>query len=565
VAPKPAASSLDRSAQFYGYHRQGILPMFRILFAFFVLMRTFPIHAVIFIQIVLLGAIPSSFAQTSSELRIDPLMMVSLKECRNITKSLGDELFHGWDFQKTPVLFYRPNVQELLINYPHKPKGFSLYAGFNPLDEDTIYVRNDTTTLSYDDQNTSIDIENTRVLVVADPFSTLRNQLQDVLGRPRDFTSTWLKDWRFIPDPYYQLEVILHEAFHVYQDKMAPDKDANEMVVSRYPLLDADNNALYVLEGNIIKDALLSRESKSRLESIKKLVAVRTFRQSRLDSSWIEYENLNEYKEGLAKYVEYKFMTLGQMIVPIKEMYYHQGFIGYRGVLSKRFQTAIDNMVNIVAVNDDRFANKFGSGPLRFKLYYLGACLALLLDDVMPHWKDEIFKPKVYLGDLLERALRLTEDELKQYLDLAKAEYRYDEAYRSKLEFEKEGKRKIDEKVASILKTDKTLVKMSYGNVTPNVRVGRFTPFGVTQVSKGSAIYEMVPVLLVFKKGVMLDFKQAIPVLVDEEKQQIIFSVSTLPSKFITGEDNKLEVPEFSITAPMDIRRDGNSVEIRLK
>jgi len=284
-------------------------------------MKTFPIYAVIFAEIVLLHTIPSSFAQTSSELRIDPLMMVSLKECRNITKSLGDELFHGWDFQKTPVLFYRPNVQELLINYPHKPKGFSVYSGFNPLDEDTIYVRNDTTTLSYDDQNTSIDIENTRVLVVADPFSTLRNQLQDVLGRPKDFTSMWLKDWRFIPDPYYQLEVILHEAFHVYQDKMAPDKDANEMVVSHYPLLDAENNALYVLEGNIIKDALLSRESKSRLESIKKLVAVRTFRQSRLDSSWIEYENLNEYKEGLAKYVEYKFMTLGQMIVPIKEMY----------------------------------------------------------------------------------------------------------------------------------------------------------------------------------------------------------------------------------------------------
>jgi hypothetical protein len=75
----------------------------------------------------------------------------------------------------------------------------------------------------------------------------------------------------------------------------------------------------------------------------------------------------------------------------------------------------------------------------------------------------------------------------------------------------------------------------------------------------------MVPVLLLFKKGVMLDFKQAIPVLVDEEKEQIIFSVSTLPSKFITGEGNKLELPEFSITAPMDIRRDANSVKIRLR
>ena len=114
------------------------------------------------------------------------MLLVSLKECRNITNNLGNELFPGWDFQKTPVLFYRPNVQELLINYPHKPKGFFLYTGFNPLGDDTIYVRNDTTFVPYDDQNTSTEVDSIRVLVVADPFSTLRNQLQDMLGRPKE-------------------------------------------------------------------------------------------------------------------------------------------------------------------------------------------------------------------------------------------------------------------------------------------------------------------------------------------------------------------------------------------
>ena len=119
--------------------------------------------------------------------------------------------------------------------------------------------------------------------------------------------------------------------------------------------------------------------------------------------------------------------------------------------------------LNIVAVNDDRFGNKFGSGPLRFRLYDLGACQALLLDDVLPHWKDKIFQPKEYLTNLLRQSVGLTKEELKRYLALAKLEYKYDEAYRTKLEFEKEGKLKIEEKVASILKTDKTLVKISYG------------------------------------------------------------------------------------------------------
>lgn len=228
--------------------------------------------------ILVLVYLVDTHAQNSAELRIDPMLLVSLKECRNITNNLGNELFPGWDFQNTPVLFYRPNVQELLINYPHKPKGFSLCTGFNPLGDDTIYVRNDTTLLSYDDQNTSTDVDSISVLVVADPFSTLRNQLQDILGRPKEFASSWLKSWQFIPDPYFKLEVILHEAFHVYQNKMAPDKGANEMVVAQYPLLDPENNALYVMEGTILKDALLAQESKARFEKIKEFVAVRSYR-----------------------------------------------------------------------------------------------------------------------------------------------------------------------------------------------------------------------------------------------------------------------------------------------
>jgi hypothetical protein len=522
-----------------------------------------PMLWIIFIAVLVFSNLAHS--QASSELRIDPLLLVSLKECRNITNNLGNGLFPGWDFQKTPVLFYRPNVQELLINYPHMPKGFSLYTGFNPLGNDTIYVRNDTTLLSYDDQNTSTEVDSIRVLVVADPFSTLRNQLQDILGRPKEFASSWLKSWQFIPDPYFKLQVILHEAFHVYQNKMAHDKEANEAVVAQYPLLDPENNALYVMEGNILKDALFAQESNARLEKIKEFVGVRSYRQSRLDSSFVEYENLNEYSEGLAKYVQYKFMKIDEAIEPTKEMRFHQGFNGYRGILSKQFRVAVDNMVNIVAVNDDRFGNKFGSGPLRFKLYDLGACQALLLDYAMPRWKEKIFQPTVYLTDLLKQSVALKADELKRYLDLAKLEYNYDEAYRNKVEFEKEGKQKIEEKVASILKTEKTLVKISYGGVTKKARVARFTPFGVTQVGKQSAIYEMVPALIIFKKGVMLDFRQAIPVLVDQEKQQIIFAIDTAPSKFIADSQNKLDIAEFSLTTPMDIQHEGNTVRIQLK
>jgi hypothetical protein len=523
----------------------------------------FSLSAVVLLILFITG---TTFSQKATELKIDPLLLVSLNECRNITRGLGKEIYPGWDFEKTPILLYRPKVQELLINFPHLPKGFSEYEGFNPLKDVTIYVRNDTTFLDMDDQNTTIEIEGISVLVVADPFSRMRNQIRGILlSRSKEFTIQWLEDWNFIQSPYDELLLILHEAFHVYQNRMAPEKNANEMIVSQYPLLDPVNNALYVLEGEILRDALISNDPRAKLEKIKEFVAVRSFRHSRLDSSWVEYENLNEYAEGTARYVEYKFMTSGDKLEPTREMYYHHGFNGYQSVLLRQFKDRLEDMVRIVSVSDDRFGNKFSSGPLRFKLYELGACEALLLDELVPVWKEKIFTEGVYLGDMLEQSVALSSDELVRYLGQAKSEYNYNGAYEDKLKFEKEGKEEVQKKLASILQTNQTLVKISYEGFTEKIGIA-YTPFGVTQISKKSAIYDMVPIKVRFKEGVELQMKQSIPVLIDKENKIIAFAVPTAVSDFGKGSEKNLETPEFKLsTTGVEIARESNTVTIHLK
>jgi len=516
------------------------------------------------LALVLVGS--TAVAQSRTELKIDPLLLVSLKECRNITKTLGKELYPGWDFQSTPVLFYRPNVQELLINFPHKPDGFIEFTGLNPLGDETIYVRNDSTIFSIDDQNTSTEIDGIPVLVVADPFSSMRNKLRDaLLQRTKEFAESWLQDWSFIPRPYDELTVILHESFHVYQSKMAPEKGANEMAVSQYPVLDPVNNALYVLEGNILRDALLSTNSETKRQKIRQFVAVRSHRQSLLDSSSVDYENLNEFAEGTAKYVEYKFLLAGEKVVPVPEMYYQTGFNGYQGLLPREFKSRMENMVNVVAVNDDRFGNKFGSGPLRFKLYDLGACQAILLDDVMPKWKSEIFKDGVYLCDMLKQSVALSESEMERHLAQAKADYGYDDAYRDKLQFEKDGRQYIQKHLDAILLTDKTLVKIWYGAIAEKIGVA-YTPFGVTQISKKVGIYDLVPILVQFNSESSLKLKQVTPVLIDRDQKLIAFAVSA-PVEAVKSESaSKLETSEFILAVPtMDITRNGRTVEIRLR
>ena len=106
----------------------------------------FPVFIILFLFCFsFLSAQDAAFSKNSDDLRVNPLQLISFKEVLNISKTMGSEFYPGLDYSKIPMLIYRPNVQELLFNYPHKPKGYSDYSGFNPLTNNTIYVRNDTT------------------------------------------------------------------------------------------------------------------------------------------------------------------------------------------------------------------------------------------------------------------------------------------------------------------------------------------------------------------------------------------------------------------------------------
>jgi hypothetical protein len=506
-----------------------------------------------------------TFSQESSSLKLDPDLLIMLKECQNIHNQLSDDLYPNWDFKKTPILFYKPKVQELLINFPHKPEGFTEYKGFNPLDNQTIYVRNNKTYFEWDDQNTTTEIDSVKVLVVADTYSSMRAQLRGaIMNQSKDFLNNWLDNWDFIGSTYHKLSTILHEGFHVHQEELANGKNANEGSVFQYPFLNPVNNSLSVLEGLILKDALSTKKEDLFLKKVNQFVAIRTHRQSLLDSVFVAYENLNEFAEGTAKYIEYKFYSQGENIRPIDEMKYVNGFVDYKNTLPDFFTKEIDDMVNIVSVNDNRFGNKFGAGPLRFKLYYLGACQGLLLDKVMPEWKEQIFDDGVFLSDLLDKATKLTDNEKEELLNLTKTEYDYNKIYKEKLEFEKEGKKVIQEKLDAILKTKNTLVIIDYsGHKFAGMS---YTPFGVTKVDDNSAIYEMTPVGVYFDKIPELKSKMAFPVLVNKHEQKVYFSINTPSKDFSEGITKTLSVKEFEFIADeISVEKKGNQIKISFK
>jgi hypothetical protein len=499
------------------------------------------------------------------DLRIDPMLLVSVKEYRNVLETIGPQIYPGWKWNTVPLLLYRPNVQDVLLNAPHRPPGFADFTGRTVLPDKIIYARNDSTERNTDGQNTSLTLDSMQVLVVADQYSRERADIET--NAKLSTMAKYLKDWGFIQSAYDEVEIILHEAFHVHQARLAPGKYANEAAVAHYPVMDASNNALVALETRILRDAVLAKEAAQRRARIEQYLAVRTLRRAGLDTSSVSYENLNEFTEGTAKYVQLRFEQLGERVTPVPEMYLRPGFTGYRGgVLARRLEDQMNDMVKVASFSDDRFGNKFGGGPLRWRLYSSGAAQALLLDEVAPDWKQRIFAPGVYLTDLLAAAIPLSTDQRARLVAQSKAEYGYDSIFVNRQALEAEGRRLIQQRVDSILGTSKTLVTISYAPVGEKIGMG-YTPFGVTAVTDHSAIYDLVPVAVRFANKVVLRMKSVVPLLVDRGARTVTFAVEAPPSAFEGMGAAGLDLAEFTLSgsASTTIAISGNKVRIELK
>lgn len=502
------------------------------------------------------------------DLRIDPLLLVSVKEYRHILETVGPDIFPGWKWNTIPLLLYRPKVQDVLLNAPHRPPGFARFTGHTVLPDRTIYARNDSTARDIDGQNTSITLDSMRVLVVADAYSRTREQIRGNLRQHSDsLTDDWLEKWRFIQSPYAEVGTILHEAFHVHQDRLAPGKGANEAAVAHYPVLDATNNALVALEALLLRDAVLAPTAAQRRAKAEQFLAVRSVRRAPLDTASISYEDLNEFKEGTAKYVQYRFMRIGERVTPTPEMYFHTGFMGYGGgVLQRQLKDEMDDMVNVAAFSDNRFGNKFGGGPLRFRLYATGGAQGLVLDEFAPGWKSQIFAPSVYLTGLLAKALPLSDARRAALAAQAKAEYGYDSILVNRQTLEAEGRRAVQKRMDEILETSRTLVTVSYAGAG-DITAMRYTPFGMTAVNDHTTMYDLVPFAVRFTNKVVLNLKSVVPVIVDREARTVTFAISTAATAFNGKAGSALDLPDLTLTASAatTITVSGNKVSIELR
>jgi hypothetical protein len=470
----------------------------------------------------LAGSAATTLAAKSAPLGVSPLLVDAASQVWSIVARSDNPVWPGWNASDTPLLLYLPGKQELLINHPTPPPGFRPYEGPASFPGARIVARNDTTFVGYDGQNTTMDVAGVRTLVVADPLSNLRQRVQGLIGdpRPAEEKIRTLELDVLASDPYDQLGLIVHEAFHVYQEKTQAERGTNEMLLLYYPTLSVENNVGFGLEASALGEALAAGDDAGfRRAAIRWLVA-REQRRAQLPARAVEYENGVEFMEGLAKYTEYRLFQVLEGREAPAALARAQGFRGF-GDLSAQRATLIGQMRahlrGEVSVNND----PYGTAPLRMRLYYSGMAIGILLDRLRPDWKEQLWKSDSSLTAFAREALRASDAERAAAATAVGADTARAGLVAAKQRLAREGQQRIADRIAGFESGAAPMLVVDYSALdSPKLGLA-FSPFGITVVDADRVLFEQVPISASFADQSSLEQEVALPLLRDTRRRQL--------------------------------------------
>ncbi len=516
---------------------------------------------------------------STSTLLIDPLLIAEAAEVWSLVAQEDNPVWPGWNASKTPLLFYLPGKQDVLINHRMPPMGFIRYSGPIQFPGGKITVRTGKTLFSFDGQNTSRKVKGTQTLVVADTLSNQKQQMSALLQDTRS-ASEKIEDLAYEAlrgDPYDSMGMIAHEAFHVFQSHKGPNKGGDESALQTYPVLSARNNVGFALEGDALAEAMRAATPQKVREAAAVWLAVRQDRRAALSPEAIAYEDGTEFNEGLAKYVEYRLTRALEARTPAPAMYWAQGFDGYEDLTRIR-EGLVDEMQKHmhgeVNVNND----PYGASPLRMRLYYSGMAVAVLLDTLSPGWHERIWEPETTLTQLATEAMNVKPGELTAALSTVTSGPGYDTLTQTKRTLEADGRRHVDGMLAGIEQSENGWVIIDYSALSdPDIGLS-YTPFGVTGVDEDRTIYRLVPIRARMGYGYSLTQTGARPMLHDRKRRlfqlpladkltddrlrEILSAVDAATS---SSEALKLSLPGVTVSAARaSVQSEGERVTITL-
>jgi hypothetical protein len=294
------------------------------------------------------------------------------------------------------------------------------------------------------------------------------------------------------------------------------------MLLLYYPVLSVQNNVGFAQEGSALAEALRAADTAAFRRAAVRWLALRKDRRASLPQKAVEYEDGVEFKEGLAKYTEYRLFQVLEGRSPGLAMSWAQGFAGYANLAPQReklIEKMVKNMSGAANVNND----PYGTAPLRMRLYYSGMAAGVMLDRLSPGWKSRMFSPDASLTSLMEEALQPSQAELDQALKEAKAERTYASLVEDKTKLAQEGKAHAAAVLKEIEAGPSVGLVVDYSALgSPGLGMA-FTPFGITVVDGERTIFTQIPVKVAFGQEGEVAQKVPAPLLRDTGRRLIQF------------------------------------------
>lgn len=346
--------------------------------------------------------------------RLSALEKARLAEAIHLRRSLGDTVWPGWGLSDIPIIVYNEEYA-FLVDYPSPPAGWlkmpQREARGGPWEavadtfDGQVYYRQRLL-------NPDITPENFTVLVGERWVATMQTkeygEIAFYAGFPERLPSLlrpvfpYRLAWRLIMgETENYLAALEHEAFHAFQGSVAPGRlaeaeAANERE-SEYPWDSSALDEAWKQEMDLLVRAVRAPASETAADLGRQFLLRRDERRAStgLSLGLVDYERQREWLEGLAKYAE---LALGRVAgatpgyMPLPALAADPDFARY-ATRQRLWSQQIDEAKRTTG----------RAGETRF--YYSGMAQAVLLDRLLPAWKERAFNPGVMLEDLLREAV----------------------------------------------------------------------------------------------------------------------------------------------------------------
>ncbi|GAB2657170.1 hypothetical protein GCM10027036_08320 [Flavihumibacter cheonanensis] len=301
---------------------------------------------------------------------------IRIREAILISEQYGEQIWKNLEQLPFVVLLVSDNT-EFLVNHPYPSSDFQLSENDTIL-KTKIYFRS----RRFSDK-------------LLATFPAVKGVPCIVIGLPEK-TNKSSSEWTI---------TLLHEHFHQYQfSSKGYYQDIEGLNLSRgdstgswqlnYPFPYEDEKIAIQFNRfrTALQEAVLNRMNKSFNRYFKNYRKERDKLKSILKPADYNYLSFQIWQEGIARYTEYKFLTLLDDYTPSTEMKSLTDFIPFSDLRNKLFK------------NETGFLNKMSlSADKRVCFYSIGFAEALLLDKENEHWRQHYMTDKFFIENYFRK------------------------------------------------------------------------------------------------------------------------------------------------------------------